>query len=1124
MTSGQDENELYNKQKISTRYTAIAFAILAIALLTISAYSYLTAREVQENYNKMVSDSLLRLELINSLHNKEDLVYNAALKHMNATDAATMARLEQKIQTTNATINTDLAKLGDLIIVESRKQLLQQYVDQRSQYAEMLSHLISLSRQGRQDELYEALKLTPAYHRQQKFLNILGDTISTNTRLRGNEALQTIDSTIRNYNLLLLASLLVTTFAAIFIRKVITQILFSNAVLSSEKRESQQLKNALNESQLVYRSLFRNIAIPMWVFDFETKRVLEVNQAALEEYGYTRDEFLNLTILDLQPEEQKAELLKLLPGLSENYSFSDNWKHVRKDGSTFYVDIKSHGLPAQGNINPRVVVAINIDERVKAISDLKRREKQLLEISSSVPGAVYQFQIDKEMNFSFPFISGSLLNLYDVTPEDIYRDPQLLFEAAHPDELESIWESIHESVRTLSPWMKELRMWSPPENKWIWIRGHSLPTEKEDGTVLYNGTLIDITTQKEAQQHLIESEANLTALLNSSPQAIYLLDKDLRILSFNKVAAEEVNRLQVEELKEGQSILDYTAPEQQQSLIQDHQKALQGNTVSYETGCGNLWFEVSYRPVFTKFNDTIAVALSINDISEQRNIVKAIKDNEAQLIRSQSLAKVGSWEHDLERNILKLSQNSYAIYQLPENFSPTFHNILAFFHPDDKEFALQEYQRVIDTKQTVTLEHRVILQDGTQKYLYHIMEPVMDMEGKVIKVVGTTQDITEQKEREREITETKNRFQSTIENIPEIILSADANLRIFYISPQCYELTGYTEDEFTDDDLWSSIIYKDDLPMLRNRFVNEALQGHKIEQEFRIITRAGELRWMMLRMSPMLDNNGKVLRLDSSVADITENKLAETKQAQLTEKLQLQNQNLQQFAYIVSHNLRAPIANILGLTSIYDSTNPAAPINLRVVDNMFRSAKLLDSTIRDLNELLAMRNDLHDAEEKIYFDEIFQHVTDSLADEITDAEATLQHDFTAAPAIVTIRSYLKSIIHNLVSNAIKYRDTSKKLHINLKTFAIDDYICLQVSDNGLGIDLKKEKGKVFGLYKRFHPNIAGKGLGLHLVKSQAELLGGKVAVDSSVGVGTIFSVYFLKSSVVDEYIEKGNTD
>ncbi|WP_235941991.1 PAS domain S-box protein [Pontibacter fetidus] len=1107
---------------------AFVFAVLAITLLIISAYSYLAAQKVQEDYNKMVSESLHRLELITKLHRNEDLVYSLVIKYMKTSDKHEMEEAKQQIRQLNNIIQTDLKELEKLLYIPSRRQLLHTYQTNRQPYASMLQEVLSAGQQqqsGAANNIADQ-KLLLAYKQHQLYLNRLGDTISINTRKRSTIALTTIHNTIRNYNVLLLIALLMTGVAAYLIREVLKQMSFNDVLLKSEKRERQQLEHALTESQLIYTSLFRNIAIPIWVFDVNTLKILEVNKAAMQEYGYSRQEFLNLTIAQLQPAEQVAKLKELIPLINDNYSFSfnENWLHVRKDGSAFYVDIKSHSLPPQGNIKPRVVVAINIDEQVKAIQKLERRERQLLGVSSSIPGAVYQFQLDKDMDFSFPFISGSLLNMYGVTPNDIYQDPNLLFKAAHPDELEAIWESIYESARTLSPWMKELRMWSPGDNKWIWIRGHSLPTPKDDGSILYNGTLIDITTQKEAQHQLLESEANLTALLDSSPQAIYLLDKDLKVISFNKVAAEEVSRLQIKQLQTGQSMLNYAATEQLDSLIKDHQQALQGNTVTYDTGCGSHWFEVSYRPVFTQSKDTIAVALSIHDISEQRNIVKAIKENESQLLRSQELAKAGSWEYEIDRNVMKFSQNMYRIYELPEEFRPTFNNILDLFHPEDKDISLEAYYRVIETKTTTDLEHRVLLPNGTLKYLYHIMEPVTDMEGKVIKVVGTTQDITEQKDRELEITETKNRFQSTIENIPEIILSADTNIRIFYISPQCYELTGYTEDEFLASNLWPEIIHKDDLELLESRLLNEGLAGYRLKHECRIITKSGETRWVMLRMSPKLNAEGKVIRLDSSVADITESKLAEEKKTQLAEKLQIQNQNLQQFAYIVSHNLRAPIANILGLSSIYDSANPQAPINQRVIENMYKSAKLLDNTIRDLNELLSMRSELDDAQEKVFFEDVLKQVNASLTNEIAAAGAVLTCDFEMAPAIVTIKSYLKSILHNLISNALKYRDEAKILNIKLQTFEVDGYICLQVSDNGLGIDLQKEKGKVFGLYKRFHAHVAGKGLGLHLVKTQAELLGGKVAVDSSVGVGTTFSVYFLKNSVVDELNKKSSID
>jgi signal transduction histidine kinase len=104
-------------------------------------------------------------------------------------------------------------------------------------------------------------------------------------------------------------------------------------------------------------------------------------------------------------------------------------------------------------------------------------------------------------------------------------------------------------------------------------------------------------------------------------------------------------------------------------------------------------------------------------------------------------------------------------------------------------------------------------------------------------------------------------------------------------------------------------------------------------------------------------------------------------------------------------------------------------------------------------------------------------------------------------------------MYNLLSNSIKYRDISKPLSIRMKTFRTGQYICLSVRDNGLGIDLNKNREKVFGLYRRFHSeNIPGKGVGLHFIKSYAEALGGKVEIDSQLHQGTELKVYFLNSN------------
>jgi signal transduction histidine kinase len=104
-------------------------------------------------------------------------------------------------------------------------------------------------------------------------------------------------------------------------------------------------------------------------------------------------------------------------------------------------------------------------------------------------------------------------------------------------------------------------------------------------------------------------------------------------------------------------------------------------------------------------------------------------------------------------------------------------------------------------------------------------------------------------------------------------------------------------------------------------------------------------------------------------------------------------------------------------------------------------------------------------------------------------------------------------LYNLLSNSIKYRDIAKPLSIKMKTYRLGQYACLSVKDNGLGIDLNKNKEKIFGLYKRFHSeNIPGKGVGLHFVKSYAEALGGKVEIESRLHEGTELKVYFLNNN------------
>jgi signal transduction histidine kinase len=128
--------------------------------------------------------------------------------------------------------------------------------------------------------------------------------------------------------------------------------------------------------------------------------------------------------------------------------------------------------------------------------------------------------------------------------------------------------------------------------------------------------------------------------------------------------------------------------------------------------------------------------------------------------------------------------------------------------------------------------------------------------------------------------------------------------------------------------------------------------------------------------------------------------------------------------------------------------------------------------------------------------------------EITSTHASITTDFEQAESIRTVKPYFESILYNLVSNAIKYRHPDRKPIIHIKMEKFENEICLNVSDNGLGIDLPAHRDKLFTLYSRFHIHLEGKGMGLYLVKTQITALGGRIEIESSVNKGSTFKVYF----------------
>lgn len=237
-------------------------------------------------------------------------------------------------------------------------------------------------------------------------------------------------------------------------------------------------------------------------------------------------------------------------------------------------------------------------------------------------------------------------------------------------------------------------------------------------------------------------------------------------------------------------------------------------------------------------------------------------------------------------------------------------------------------------------------------------------------------------------------------------------------------------------------------------------------------------------------------------------KLVEEKSADLlktNKELVRHNNELRQFSYTVSHNLRGPVARLLGLTDLFGRLNDNAE-RTELSEMIQRSGRELDDVLRDLTLIIDLRNDLYQVREKILLEEEWKRTKSILEDQIRPSYK-LTVDFRHAPYVYSIRAMIQSILYNLVSNAIKYRNPERDLEIFITSAQLaDQSVLLSVKDNGLGINLDSQRENLFKLYRRFHTHVDGKGLGLYLVKTQVDTLGGSIKIESDMNQGTTFII------------------
>jgi len=224
----------------------------------------------------------------------------------------------------------------------------------------------------------------------------------------------------------------------------------------------------------------------------------------------------------------------------------------------------------------------------------------------------------------------------------------------------------------------------------------------------------------------------------------------------------------------------------------------------------------------------------------------------------------------------------------------------------------------------------------------------------------------------------------------------------------------------------------------------------------------------------------------------------------------IQNNNeLKHFSYITTHNLRAPLTNLISIAKMIDVEKIDDKRTVSLINGFKKSTHHLSDTLNDLIEILIIKENQHLPTQEIGFSGVLQNVQSSIANTIAETKAEIEADFSLAPFVHFSGAYMESIFLNLITNSIKYSHPDR--HPVIKIISMIDKEGnkkLVFSDNGLGMDLERVKDRILGLYQRFHNHTNSKGIGLYLVHSQITSLGGKIEVASAINIGTTFTITF----------------
>jgi PAS domain S-box-containing protein len=497
----------------------------------------------------------------------------------------------------------------------------------------------------------------------------------------------------------------------------------------------------------------------------------------------------------------------------------------------------------------------------------------------------------------------------------------------------------------------------------------------------------------------------------------------------------------------------------------------------------------------------------------------------------EEMARTGSWSWDMLTGKIEWSDILYNIYGIENGKDLNLEEILNFNDPEQKSRIKDRLKHTLKTQEPTETHYHITLKDGSKKILHAKSEVISDGNGKPKKMIGIIQDVTGEKLAEKKLNEYKEFIEKITNVTPSIIASYNIHTgKYTFINSAVEKLLGYPAAGIIEQGLqfMTSIVHPDDLPVIMEQSTSALEAANRMnagEEEpiveflYRMKNTAGEYRWFRTYGTVFeRDSSGMVESVLNISVDVTDNEQTEQALSRKNLELQQSNTSLEEYAFIVSHDLKEPLRKIATFSDRLMSTQAQA-LN---ADGRYTLGKITDAATRMqkmINDLLSVSTIFgNKAYEPCDLNMLLAEIIQTLDYKIEESKAVIEAGML--PTVAVVPSQFRQLFQNLIGNSLKFAKKGVAPHIRIsaripgrteigayKLSKTGKYVCLEVADNGIGFS-DKDAPKIFTIFQRLHgkAEYEGTGIGLAICKKVVENHNGLIFAKGELNKGATFTI------------------